>query len=265
MVKKVSHPQNLHQLSKILNEAADTYNNTSFILPDPISIPHVFKQKQDIEIAGLFAAIFAWGQRTTIINKCHELLQRMSNAPYEFIINHKASDLKQLNGFKHRTFNDTDLLYFVDFLHRWYDQHESLEKAFSNGMKRKDQTTEHALNHFQTVFFNSEYAPSRTRKHVASPAQHSACKRLNMYLRWMVRTDNRGVDFGLWTDIKPNQLVCPLDVHVERTARSLGLLTRKQVDWAAAVELTENLRKFDAKDPVKYDFALFGLSMNNGL
>jgi uncharacterized protein (TIGR02757 family) len=265
MIKKVSYPQTSKQISKILDEAVFKFNNSEFIKSDPISIPHMFINKQDIEIAGLFAAIFAWGQRTTIINKCKELLERMNNEPYQFVINHTVNDIKQLNGFKHRTFNDTDLLYFIDFLHRWYHENESLETAFSKGMKRKDQTTEHALNHFQKIFFDSEYAPARTRKHVASPTQHSACKRLNMYLRWMVRKDNCGVDFGLWNEIKPNQLVCPLDVHVDRTARSLGLLHRKQVDWLAAIELTENLRKFDVKDPIKYDFALFGLSMNNGL
>jgi uncharacterized protein (TIGR02757 family) len=263
MVKKVSHPQTSSQLFKILNEAVDRYNNISFIEPDPICIPHLFSQKQDIEIAGFFAAIFAWGQRTTIIKKSKELLQRMDNQPYNFIVNLKETDLERLVGFKHRTFNDTDLLYFVDFLHRWYNKNESLETAFSMGMKNNDATIEQGLNHFQAVFFDSEFAPNRTRKHVASPAQHSACKRLNMYLRWMVRSDNRGVDLGLWRDIQSSQLICPLDVHVERTARSLGLLTRKHVDWQAAVELTENLRKFDVGDPVKFDFALFGLSMNN--
>jgi uncharacterized protein (TIGR02757 family) len=248
-------------LKNILNKAYREYNSFDFIENDPICIPHMFTQKHDIEIMGLFAAVFAWGQRVTIINKCKELINRMDKAPYDFVMNHKQKDLKRLVDFKHRTFNDTDLLYFISFLNHWYHSNNSLEDAFSKATKASDMNIESGLNHFRNQFFSLEEVPHRTRKHIASPIQHSACKRLNMYLRWMVRKDKSGVDFGLWNKIKPHQLVCPLDLHVERVARKLNLLTRTQTDWQAAVELTEALKKFDANDPVKYDFALFGLGI----
>lgn len=248
-------------IKTILNKAYREYNSLDFIANDPICIPHLFTQKQDIEIMGLFAAVFAWGQRITIINKCHELIARMDKAPYDFVINHKQKDLMRLVDFKHRTFNDTDLLYFISFLKSWYQSNTSLEDAFSKGMKSNQPNTEFGLNYFREQFFSLEEVPHRTMKHIASPLQHSACKRLNMYLRWMVRNDKSGVDFGIWHKIKPHQLVCPLDLHVERVARKLGLLTRSKTDWQAAVELTEALKKFDAHDPVKYDFALFGLGI----
>lgn len=246
----------------LLNQKVKQYNHPSFIANDPICIPHLFTQKQDIEIMGLFAAIFAWGQRITIINKCKELIERMDGKPYDFIIHHTDKDLKRLIGFKHRTFNDTDLLYFVHFLNTWYKKHPSLEKAFSDGIKPKDETVENGLNHFRKLFFSLEDAPTRTFKHVASPEQNSACKRINMYLRWMVRKDDKGVDFGIWNNIKSTQLVCPLDVHVQRVATKLGLLQRTQSDWQAALELTQTLKTLDKKDPVKYDFALFGLGVD---
>lgn len=239
----------------------DQYNRPSFIKDDPICIPHLFTKKQDIEIAGLFAAIFAWGNRTIIINKSKELMQRMHNAPHDFILHHTDNDLKQLIGFKHRTFNDTDLLYFVHFLQHHYSKYTSLESAFTRGMQATDETIEHGLNGFFQYFFSLEDAPRRTQKHIASPAKNSTCKRLNMYLRWMVRADNKGVDFGIWKKLKPHQLVCPIDVHVARVAYRFNLLTRKQVDWQAGVELTSYLRKLDSKDPAKYDFALFGLGV----
>lgn len=246
------------ELKNFLDKKVKLYNQTSFIENDPVCIPHLFNKKQDIEIAGLFAAIFAWGQRVTIINKCRDLLNRMDNGPHEFVLHHSSNDLKRLIGFKHRTFNDTDLLYFVSFFKSWYAQHQSLETAFSQHMDKKDRTVEKGLNGFRNIFFAHEETPERTKKHISSPLQNSACKRINMYLRWMVRKDNCGVDFGLWNTIKPSQLVCPLDVHVHRVALDLGLLTREISDWKAATELTENLKMFDAKDPVKYDFALFG-------
>ena len=251
------------ELKQFLDEMSDKWNNPDFVPKDPIFVPHQYTLKQDIEIMGFFASIFAWGQRKTIINKSLELAQRMNNTPYEFILNHTDEDLKQLLGFKHRTFNDTDLLYFVDFLHRHYSLHESLEDAFipAEGFT----TMERSLIHFEENFFDHPDAPRRTRKHVATPARNSTCKRLNMYLRWMVRDDNKGVDFGLWKKIPASQLVCPIDVHVDRTARQLGLITRKQTDWKTAVELTENLRILDSGDPVKYDFALFGLSIEGEL
>jgi uncharacterized protein (TIGR02757 family) len=210
---------------------------------------------------GFFAAILAWGQRKTIINKCKELTQRFDNAPHQFIIGHQEQDLKKLLGFKHRTFNDTDLLYTVHFLKYYYQQNSSLETAFSQFLQPNDVTIENALIGFQKLFFSLPEAPQRTEKHIATPLKKSACKRLSMYLRWLVRKDEQGVDFGLWQTIKPSQLICPLDVHVERVGRKLGLLQRPQTDWLAAVELTENLKKFDSQDPVKYDFALFGLGI----
>ena len=239
----------------ILEEKFLLYNNKGFIENDPISIPHRFKIKQDIEIAGFFAAIFAWGKRQIIINKSNELMKRMGDSPFQFVVDHKDSDLKDLLGFKHRTFNDTDLLYCVDFLKRHYSNHDSLEDAF------RGKTMEERLNHFSSYFFTSPDAPTRTKKHIPSPIRNSACKRINMYLRWMVRNDNAGVDFGIWKNIKPSELICPLDLHVERAAKILQLLTRDKPDWKAALELTDNLRQFDADDPVKYDFALFGLSI----
>jgi uncharacterized protein (TIGR02757 family) len=250
-----------NQLADFLNKKAEEYNTEAFIEADPISIPHLFSRKQDIEIAGFFAAVFAWGNRKMIIGKCKELMQRMDNSPYEFCMRLDEGGLKGLMGFKHRTFNDTDLLYFAEFLHYHYSQHESLETAFSQWMKPGDVTVENALNGFHRYFFSLPHAPARTQKHIAAPFKNSACKRLNMFLRWMVRSDNCGVDFGIWQQISPAQLVCPVDLHVARVAKRFGLLTRPQTDWLAALELTENLRKFDREDPAKYDFALFGLGV----
>lgn len=188
-------------------------------------------------------------------------MQRMNNAPYEFVMESSPQGLKQLLGFKHRTFNDTDLLYFINFLHQHYSRYSSLEPAFSQWMTEGDTTVEKALNGFHRYFFSMPDVPERTRKHVAAPFRNSSCKRLNMFLRWMVRQDDKGVDFGLWNNIAPAQLVCPVDVHVARVARRFQLVQRKQTDWLAALELTENLRKFDAADPAKYDFALFALGV----
>jgi uncharacterized protein (TIGR02757 family) len=249
------------KLKAFLDEKVAQYNQPSFIASDPISIPHRFTVKQDIEIAGFFAALFAWGNRTIIINKCTELLQLMDNAPYDFMRNHEDADLKKFMHFKHRTFNTTDLLYFISFLQYYYSQHISLESAFSIWLTEEDKTIERALFHFHHYFFALPYAPERTKKHIATPERGSHCKRLNMFLRWMVRKDNKGVDFGIWSEISPAQLVCPVDVHVARVARKLNLLQAKQLNWKAALELTEQLRQFDPLDPVKYDFALFGLGV----
>ena len=251
------------ELKLFLDEKVREFNRTEFIETDPIFVPHQFSLKQDVEIMGFFASVFAWGQRKTIINKSMELAKRLDNRPYEFILNHAEGDLKQLLGFKHRTFNDIDLLYFVDFLHRHYRENESLEDAFVPTSGFEDM--EKSLIHFEEQFFDHPDAPHRTRKHVATPARNSTCKRLNMFLRWMVRDDDRGVDFGLWKKIRPQGLICPIDVHVERTARNLGLISRIQTDWKTAVELTGNLRLLDADDPVKYDFALFGISIEGQL
>lgn len=216
----------------------------------------MFSRKQDIEIAGFFAAVFAWGNRTIIINKSRELMQRMDNAPYDFVKGAGEKELQGLLGFKHRTFNDTDLLYFVEFFRHHYAKHNSLETAFT----RWGDTVEEMLTGFHHYFFSLEDVPARTRKHVATPERGSSCKRLNMFLRWMVRR-NSGVDFGIWKNISPAQLICPIDLHVARVAKRFNLLQRKQVDWNAALELTAYLRTLDPEDPVKYDFALFALGV----
>lgn len=247
-----------HQLKDFLDSKVTLYNRPEFIPLDPILIPHRFSKKQDIEIAGFFAATLAWGQRITIINKCNELLNRMDNAPHEFLLNHTLDDLKPFEKFKHRTFNSTDALYFIESLATYYRAHDSLEDAF---MGSNTDTIESGLINFHRVFFSLPDFPPRTIKHVSTPARKSACKRLNMYLRWMVRQDETGVDFGIWKKIKPSQLICPCDVHVERVARKLKLITLKGMNWNTAMELTTNLRKLDSNDPVKYDFALFELGI----
>ncbi|MDQ2721275.1 MAG: TIGR02757 family protein [Bacteroidota bacterium] len=250
-------------LKKFLDRKVIEFNNPAFIKDDPICIPHLFTKKQDIEIAGFFAATFAWGIRKTIINKCKLLLQLMDNSPHDFCINHNDAELRKLEKFCHRTFNDTDLLYFISFLKFHYSKHNSLEVAFFNDktMKQTDNSVEDSLISFYHYFFSLDDVPARTKKHIASPQRNSSCKRLNMYLRWMVRNDNNGVDFGIWKKISPSKLICPVDVHVARVAKHFNLLKRKQVDWQAAIELTKELRKFDSIDPVKYDFALFGLGV----
>jgi uncharacterized protein (TIGR02757 family) len=248
-------------LKKFLDTKVDEYNQPSFIRDDPVCVPHLFTKKQDIEIAGFFAAIFAWGNRTTIIQKSKQLMQFMEMKPHEFCIHHDVTDLKRLLEFKHRTFNATDLLYFIEFFKFHYSKNNSLESAFTNWMDKKDQTVENGLRGFYQYFFSLQDAPLRTKKHIAAPERNSTCKRLNMFLRWMVRKDNKGVDFGIWKNISPLQLICPIDVHVARVARHFNLLKRKQTDWQAALELTGNLRELDRNDPVKYDFALFGLGV----
>jgi len=251
------------ELKDFLDTKVVQYNQPNFITNDPICIPHRFAKKQDIEIAAFFAAILAWGQRKTIINKCTDLFERMDNDPYKFMVGHGDDDLRRLLNFKHRTFNDTDLLYFVSFFKHHYALSDSLETAFlpDDFANHTNFTAEHALNHFRAYFFSLPDSPRRTVKHISSPLQKSTCKRLNMFLRWMVRKDNMGVDFGVWNSILPADLICPCDVHVDRVARRLNMITRKQTDWRTAVELTEELRRFDPVDPVKYDFALFGLGV----
>lgn len=245
-------PENLKEY---LDSKVDEYDQPFFIKDDPISIPHLFSKKQDIEIAGFFAAIFAWGNRTTIIQKSKELMQLMDMHPHDFCVDHSEKELKTLLQFKHRTFNSTDLLYFVEFFKMHFSQYKSLENAFT----MQGDTIEKMLAGFHHYFFSLEDVPARTKKHIATPERGSTCKRLNMFLRWMVRQDKSGVDFGIWKKISPAQLICPIDLHVARVARRLGLLKRKQTDWLAAIELTEQLRTLDKNDPAKYDFSLFGL------
>jgi uncharacterized protein (TIGR02757 family) len=248
-----------NNLKEFLDKKVDEYNQPFFIKNDPICVPHRFSKKQDIEIAAFFASIFAWGNRTTIIQKSNELMNVMDNSPHDFCVHHNKRDLKKLLSFKHRTFNATDLLYFIEFFKHHYSKNKSLETAFSKWLNKNDRTIENSLNGFYQYFFSLQDSPARTRKHIASPEKKSSCKRLNMFLRWMVRQDNKGVDFGLWKTILPSQLVCPIDLHVARVAKRFGLINRNQTDWQSALELTEHLSKLDKNDPVKYDFALFGL------
>ncbi|MEO6148692.1 MAG: TIGR02757 family protein [Mucilaginibacter sp.] len=265
-------------LRDFLDSKVAQYNQPGFITNDPICIPHLFTKKQDIEIMGFWAATLAWGQRVTIINKCKELIKLMDGAPHDFIMNHEDIDLEKLLAFKHRTFNDIDTLYFIHFFRHHYSHYDSLEAAFvpanqhvipggGEGSTRRtsivpsSEKVETCLNYFRQYFFSLPDFPHRTKKHVSSPSQKSTCKRLNMFLRWMVRKDDMGVDFGIWNKIKPADLIMPCDLHVDRVARKLKLITRKQADWQTAIELTERLREFDPADPVKYDFALFALGI----
>ncbi|MDP5121468.1 MAG: TIGR02757 family protein [Spirosomaceae bacterium] len=245
----------------LLNEKYEQFNKPDFIPDDPVSIPHRFSLKQDIEISGFFAAVLAWGQRKTIINKCTQLMEMMDNAPYQFITQHTESDLRRFLDFKHRTFNATDTLYFIEFFREHYAKSNTLETAFTKTLSPEAENIKSSLVGFHNHFFSLPEFPQRTRKHVATPVRNSSCKRINMYLRWMVRKDNKGVDFGIWQQIKPSQLICPCDVHVERVARHLGMFNRPKPDWQAAEELTNHLKLLDPHDPVKYDFALFGLGI----
>jgi uncharacterized protein (TIGR02757 family) len=252
---------NQKNLKEFLDKKVDEYNQPFFIQNDPICIPHQFTKKQDIEIAAFFAAIFSWGNRTTIILKSKELMTWMDNAPHDFCMNHTDKELKKLLVFKHRTFNATDLLYFIEFLKSHYSKNNSLETAFTKSMTANDETIAQGLIGFYHYFFSLADAPARTHKHIASPEKKSSCKRLNMFLRWMVRNDNKGVDFGLWKTISPSQLICPIDLHVARVAKRFGFVDRNQTDWQSALQLTQHLRALDKNDPVKYDFALFGLGV----
>ena len=240
---------NFAQTKSQLDTILQNLNPKDFIDNDPISIPHRFKTKEDIEISAFFAAILAWGQRKTIINNGNKLMHWMGEEPHRFILDHSDNELKQFEKFVHRTFNSTDVLYFIEVLRHWYRDGKSLEDYFV-GDTMKDRIT-----NFHQSFFAYDFAPDRTRKHIANPARNSSAKRLNMFLRWMVRNDE--LDFGIWHSIKPSELKCPLDVHVQRAAFHFGLLTRKQQDWKAVEELSANLLELDSKDPIKYDLALF--------
>ncbi len=248
----------IEQLKIFLDQKAQWYEQPRFIEGDPISVPHRFSRMQDIEIAGFFAATLAWGNRTTIIRSATRIMQLMDNSPYDFIKNHKDEDLLPFTRFVHRTFNATDLLYFIAFLQYHYSRSDSLEDAFVAPQAMPTKDVGDALKHFYNYFFSIEH-PDRTRKHVATPARHSACKRLNMFLRWMVRSNAGGVDFGLWQKITASQLVCPLDVHVARVAARLNLIDSDRADWKTALQLTAFLQELNPSDPVRYDFALFGL------
>jgi uncharacterized protein (TIGR02757 family) len=252
-------------LKNYLDDCVARYNVPDFIQNDPIGIPHRFEQLQDIEIMGFWVAMLAWGQRKSIINSALRLIEMMDNAPYDFMLHHQEKDRKRFVDFKHRTFQTIDTLYFLEFFQQYYQQNKSLETAFAQWLSPNDSHVEKALIGFHNQFFSLEAAPQRTRKHIATPERKSTCKRLNMFLRWMVRDDGKGVDFGLWKQIRPAQLLMPLDVHVERHARNFGLIQREKTDWLTVLELTETLRQFDPEDPVKYDFALFGLGVDKEL
>jgi uncharacterized protein (TIGR02757 family) len=248
------------QLYELLEEKAAFYNNPTFIEKDPISIPHLFVKKEDIEIAGFLAATLAWGQRVTIINKSRELIHRMDNAPYDFVISASERELRLLSSFVHRTFQGEDCMYFITALQQIYSKNGGLEAAFLKGYQ-PNRSIKDSISQFRQLFFDSEHL-HRTRKHVPDPQTGSAAKRINMFLRWMVRDDGKGVDFGIWKNFKTSDLLCPLDLHSGNVARKLGLLDRKHDDWQAVIELTSKLQTFDIADPVKYDFALFGTGVN---
>ncbi len=248
----------MEELKEYFDSIVEKYERPSFIEHDPICIPHAFISQADREISGFFAAVFAWGQRKTIISKSRELMRLFDNAPLHFILHHNEKDLKSLSAFKHRTFNLDDLLYFIYFLKHHFSANLSLESAFLNNKIFTDLET--SLNYFYSYFFSLDHL-SRTRKHISSPVSGSACKRLCMFLRWMVRSDKNGVDFGIWKKITPRDLMIPLDLHVHRIAVQYNLLGEKQRNWNAVKELTARMKAFDPNDPVKYDFALFNLSL----
>lgn len=245
-------------LKYFLDLKVEQYNNPKFIESDPIQIPHHFSNKEDIEIAGFLTATIAWGNRKSIINNAKRLMDALDGSPYDFVINHQETDLEKLNSFVHRTFNAEDGAQFIKSLKHIYLNHNGLESVFANHAEKDSMQT--AISKFKTVFFEIVHAP-RTQKHISDPLKNSAAKRINMFLRWMVRDDNTGVDFGIWNTISPSQLSCPLDVHSGNVARKLGLLNRHQNDAKALLELDTALRKLDPHDPVKYDFALFGLGV----
>ena len=253
--------KNIVNLKTFLDEKAEYYEFPGFIENDPILIPHRFAKKEDIEIAGFLTSVFAWGKRITIINNATLLMNWMDNAPYDFIINHQPAELKKFQKFVHRTFNNDDLLFFIERLKQIYTTQNGLEFVFSRQFEKSGGDLKGAISGFKTFFFSSEHLV-RTQKHLPNPLKGSAAKRFNMFLRWMVRSDKKGVDFGIWNSINPGQLYIPLDVHTGNVARKLGLLKRKQNDWKALEELMYILHEFDPEDPAKYDFALFGLGVN---
>ena len=250
------------ELRQLLEHYYERHNQPDFIPADPIGLVHAFEDPRDREIVGFWVATLAWGRRATIIDKSTQLLELMGGEPYRFVTEHRPADRARFADWKHRTFTYADTLYFLEYLQHFYRENASLETAFARHLRPEDTTIEPALIGFHQDFFSLPAAPRRTQKHVATPARKSRCKRLCMFLRWMVRQDDRGVDFGDWTSIRPAQLCLPLDVHVERQARKLGLIKRKQNDWQTVLELTASMRRFDPEDPARYDFALFGMGID---
>jgi uncharacterized protein (TIGR02757 family) len=264
----MTRKRNIHRISKgktidLAGVCLKKYNAPSFIPSDPVSIPHRFRGKEEREISGFLAATLAWGRRDIILKSCDRLLRLMEDAPYDFVMNASAADLKPLNTFVHRTFNGTDAVAFVKSLQHVYRNHGGLEAIFTPLPTDEPDTGAH-ITRARGIFFELKH-PTRTEKHFADPSRGSAAKRINMFLRWMVRRDENGVDFGIWKSISPAQLICPLDVHSGRVARKLGLLTHKQNNWKGAVELTANLRELDTEDPVRFDYVLFGLGVDGDL
>jgi uncharacterized protein (TIGR02757 family) len=249
---------NISAVKDFLDEKVIQYNNKAFIETDPVSIPHRFDRKEDIEIAGFLAATISWGNRKSIIKSASRILSMMDNSPYEFVVNFTTDESERFDGFVHRTFNHTDLAYFVTALKHIYLHKGGLENIFTHHVGKESILP--AIHRFKKEFFSIPH-PGRTEKHISDPVNGSVAKRINMFLRWMVRSDNRGVDFGLWKNITPAILSCPLDIHSGNVARKLGLITRNQNDLKALSELDNNLRLMDKDDPVKYDYALFGLGV----
>ena len=249
------------ELKDFLDEKVILYNNPKFIESDPIQIPHQFSKKEDIEISAFLTATIAWGNRKSIIKNAKKMVELLDHSPFDFISNHNESDLEKLTPFVHRTFNGYDFMQFIESLKHIYKNHNGLENVFSK--YATEESLQNSIHNFKKVFFEIPHL-ERTQKHVSDPLKNSAAKRINMFLRWMVRNDNNGVDFGIWDSISPSKLSCPLDVHSGNVARKLGILKRKQNDGKALAELDRALRNLDPKDPVKYDFALFGLGVFEG-
>jgi uncharacterized protein (TIGR02757 family) len=247
----------IHQVKQLLDQKADEYNRIGFIEFDPVSVPHLFERKEDIEIAGFLTAMISWGQRKTILNNANKLLKIMDFSPYDFLLTAGENDFKAFETFTHRTFNGTDCIFFLNSLRNIYLHHGGLEQAFIDPANTEIKAS---IRNFRKIFLSIAH-PARTTKHIADPDNGSSAKRINMFLRWMVRKDDRGVDFGIWDSLNPSQLYCPLDLHTGNVVRKLGLITRRQIDWKALEELMGHLRAFDPEDPVKYDFALFGLGI----
>ncbi len=246
------------EIISFLNYKSNQYNNIKFIETDPIQIPHLFNKKEDVEISGFLTSTISWGNRKSIIKSAEKLIELLDHSPYDFILNHKKRDLDTLKPFVHRTFNGIDLIQFVKSLKHIYRNYNGLEEIFRNNIK--DDSLQYAIHKMKKIFFEIPHT-NRTKKHISDPMRGSAAKRINMFLRWMVRDDTNGVDFGIWKSISPRYLSCPLDVHTGNVARKLGLIQRKQNDHKAVMELDKKLREFDLSDPVKYDFALFGLGV----
>lgn len=249
------------ELKEFLDEKVELYNRPDFIESDPIQIPHSYTLKEDTEIAGFLASVIAWGNRKMIIKNAQKKMDLMGNSPFDFVMNHKEKDLERLEDFVHRTFNGQDFVGFIKGLQNIYKNHGGLETVFT--LHLEENSMQKSISEFKKTFFEIDHL-TRTEKHLPDPLNGSAAKRINMYLRWMCRQDNTGVDFGIWKNIPTSSLSCPLDVHSGNVARKLGLLTRKQNDAKALQELDINLRLLDPVDPVKYDFALFGLGVFEG-